>query len=248
MDLQAVVAGFKGAAPLPGLADAWHWSPVRGIEFAGALSADGQRLLQFGGRDSYDHELAVATLEFARERERRIFDRNPFLGALEGFRAPAGRRPFDVVVGVAPEVHRFYRVELPELTPFVRLTFPAYACEFSGGESIGEAETRYRMLRLNHLGREPLPFLKMRFANTRTGGRSTNSGRGFTGPRRLVEEFGRMDGGPGSFAEFENRHGRVWRVEWHGAWYIAELDAQDGAPRETVLDELVEFAMERLRD
>lgn len=153
MDLQAVVAGFKRAAPLPGLADAWHWSPVRGIEFAGALSADGQRLLQFGGRDSYDHELAVATLEFARERERRIFDRNPFLGALEGFRAPAGRRPFDVVVGVAPEVHRFYRVELPELTPFVRLTFPAYACEFSGGESIGEAETRYRMLRLNHLGR-----------------------------------------------------------------------------------------------
>ncbi|WP_055615807.1 hypothetical protein [Streptomyces phaeochromogenes] len=126
--------------------------------------------------------------------------------------------------------------------------FPAYACEFSGGESLGEAETRYRMLHLNHLGREPLPFLKMRFANTRTGGRSTNPGRGFTEPRRLVEEFGRLEGGPGSFAEFENRHGRVWRVEWHGAWYIAELDAHGSAPRETGLDELVEFAMERLRD
>lgn len=245
-----MVAGFRGAAPLPGLADAWYWSPVRGIEFAGALSADGQRLLQLGGRDSFDHELAVATLTFARERERAIFDRNPFLGAMEGFRAPAGRRRFDAVVGVAPEVHRFYRVGLPDLTPFVRLTFPAYACEFSGRENLVEAQTRYRMLRLNHLGREPLPFLKMRFANTRTGGRSTNPGRGFTEPRRLVEEFGWMEGGPGSFAEFENRLGRVWRVEWHGAWYIAELelDVQDSAPRETGLDELVAFAMERLRD
>ncbi|MEU9786575.1 hypothetical protein AB0H92_37415 [Streptomyces phaeochromogenes] len=97
-------------------------------------------------------------------------------------------------------------------------------------------------------GAAPLPFLKMRFANTRTGGRSTNPGRGLTEPRRLVEEFGRLEGGPGSFAEFENRHGRVWRVEWHGAWYITELDAHGSAPRETGLDELVEFAMERLRD
>lgn len=49
-------------------------------------------------------------------------------------------------------------------------------------------------------------------------------------------------------AQFENRHGRVWRVEWHGTWYIAELDTHGSAPRETGLDELVEFAMERLRD
>ncbi|MFG2347097.1 hypothetical protein [Streptomyces phaeochromogenes] len=45
MGLQAVVGGFRGAVPLPGLPDAWYWSPVRGIEFAAALSADGQRLL-----------------------------------------------------------------------------------------------------------------------------------------------------------------------------------------------------------
>jgi hypothetical protein len=29
----------------------------------------------------------------------------------------------DAVVGLAPEVHEFYRVEKPELTPHVRLTF-----------------------------------------------------------------------------------------------------------------------------
>ncbi|MGW3934103.1 hypothetical protein [Streptomyces phaeochromogenes] len=68
-------------------------------------------------------------------------------------------KPWSPVFGAAP---------LPGLTPFVRLMFPAYACEFPGGESLGEAETRYRMLHLNHLGREPLPFLKMRFADTRT--------------------------------------------------------------------------------
>jgi hypothetical protein len=245
MDIRAVVTDFRGAAPLPGLPDSWHWSPAPGIDFAGALSADGKRLLQLSGRDSYDQDLAVAALAFAREHEEQIFARNAFLGALEGFEPPADRR-FDVVVGIAPEVHRFYRNDKPELTPHVRLMFPAYACEFSGEETLDEAVTRYRMLRLNHLGRDPLPFLKMRYANTRTRGRSTNPGRGFAEPQRLVEEFRSMEGGSGSFVEFENRHGKVWRVEWHGAWLIAEWDTQDGAPREIGLDELCEFAVSQL--
>ncbi|MEU6222648.1 hypothetical protein [Streptomyces sp. NPDC047042] len=168
MDVHAIVTGFRGAEPLPGLPDSWHWSPAPGIDFAGALSADGNRLLQLSGRNSYDQDLAVSTLRFARDHEDAIFARNPFLGALDGFEPPAGHR-FDTVVGIAPDVHRFYRVENPDLTPHVRLTFPAYACEFSGEETLDEAITRYRMLRLNHLDREPLPFLKMRYANTRTG-------------------------------------------------------------------------------
>jgi hypothetical protein len=72
------------------------------------------------GRNSCDGDLAVATLAFAREHEDEIFVRNPFLGSLGGFEPPAGRS-FDAVVGLAPEVHEFYRVEKPEPTPHVRL-------------------------------------------------------------------------------------------------------------------------------
>ncbi|MFD3379727.1 MULTISPECIES: hypothetical protein [unclassified Streptomyces] len=247
MDIRAVVSGFRDVAPLPGLADAWHWSPAPRIDFAGALSADGERLLQLSARNSYDQELAIAALEFGREHEAQIFARNPHLGTVGGFKAPGGQG-FDVVAGVGPEVHRFYRVENPDLTPHVRLTFPAYSYEFSGEESLDEAITRYRMLKMNNFDREPLPFVKMRFTNTRTRGRSTNAGRGFTEPQRMRDELRQMDGGEGSFVEFENRHGKVWRVEWHGAWFIAEWETQDGRPREIGLDELLEFAAARLRD
>ena len=149
---------------------ALNWPP----EVAGALSADGRRLLQSSGRDSYDH----------------------------GF----------------------------------------------GTETLGEAITRYRMLGLTDLGRSPLPFLKMRFTNTRTRGRSTNHGRGLADPQRLVTELRAIEGGAGSFVEFENRRGHVWRVEWHGTWYLAEWDTASGTPREIGIDELIEFAVARLHD
>lgn len=104
MDVRAEVTRFAGASLPPGLVDAWHWSPAPGIGFAGALSGDGERLLQLSGRDSYDAELATRTLAFAREHEHEIFARNAFIGALEGFVAPGGTR-FDAVVGIAPKVH-----------------------------------------------------------------------------------------------------------------------------------------------
>lgn len=247
MNIRAVVMEFPGVAPLSGLSDAWHWSPAPGIDFAGALSADGKRLLQLSGRDSYDQELAVAALGFARAHEDEMFLRNAFLGSLDGFHSPGGQR-FDAVVGVAPEVHRFYRAEKPELTEHVRLVYPAYACEFAGTETLDEAITRYRTLGLTDLGRSALPYLKMRFANTRTRGRSTNQGRGLADPQRLVTELRAIEGGAGSFVEFENRHGHVWRVEWHGTWYLAEWDTASGTPREIGIDELIEFAVARLHD
>ncbi|WP_329335820.1 hypothetical protein OG866_17735 [Streptomyces sp. NBC_00663] len=251
VDLRAVLADFPGVTPLAGLSDAWYWSSFSRFGFAGALSADGERLLQVSGRDSYDEELAVAVLGFAREREGELFARNAHWGALGGFQPPPGRRDFDVVVGVSPDVHRFYSVERPELTPHVRLVFPAYACEFSAAadETLDEAVTRYRMLRPNELGRDPLPYLRMRYANTRTQSRSTNRGRGFTEPRLLVEELRWMEGAEGSFVEFENRHGRVWRVEWHGGWFLAEHGEESwGAPREVGAEEVVQFATARLYD
>ncbi|WP_435221747.1 hypothetical protein [Streptomyces sp. Tue6028] len=241
MDIRAVVTGFPNATSIPGLDDAWHWTPAPGIDFAGALSADGERLLQLSGRDSYDQELASATLMFARDHEADIFLRNPHLGAAPGFVAPTGRT-FDVVAGVGAEVHRFHRVENPDLAPLVRLTFPAYADEFSGDETLDEAVTRYRMLRMNNLDRDPVPYLKMRYANTRTKGRSTNPGRGLAEPRRLMEEIQLLEGGPGSFVEFENRHHQVWRVEWHGVHLVAEWEPDAGAPKEIQLDDLLSFA------
>lgn len=246
MDIRATVTGFRGAAPLAGLDDAWHWSPAPGIDFAAALSADGKRLLQMSARDSYDEALAVAALRFAREREEQMFARNRFLGVAEGFEPPSGPG-FDAVAGVPVEVHDHYAFDHPKLNPLVRVVFPAYACEFSGTEDLKDAETRYlKMLRTNKLDREALPYLRMRFANTKTGGRSTNPGRGLTEPKRLVEELEWMDGAPGSFVEFENRHGRVWRVEWDGTWFLAEEGAEDSTRQEFALDDLVRFAKDRL--
>ncbi|MFF3615711.1 hypothetical protein [Streptomyces sp. NPDC002580] len=57
-----------------------------------------------------------------------------------------------------------------------------------------------------------------------------------------------MEGGEGGFVEFENRHGTVWRVEWHGAWFIAERETPDGWPREIEGDELLSFARTRLTE
>ncbi|WP_267714204.1 hypothetical protein [Streptomyces sp. CoH17] len=45
---------------------------------------------------------------------------------------------------------------------------------------------------------------------------------------------------------FETRHGTVWRVEWHGAWYLADWTTQNGALRETGIKELIQFAVARL--
>ncbi|WP_406716365.1 hypothetical protein [Streptomyces althioticus] len=140
-----------------------------------------------------------------------------------------------------------YRNEKPELTPRVRLAFPAYSCEFSGNETLDEAITRYRTLGLTDLRRGPSPFLKTRYANTRTRGRSTDPGRGLADSDRLLDELRAIEGGAGSFVEFENRHGDVWRVEWRGAYHIAEWNTEDGRPQEIGLADLLDFAVARLR-
>lgn len=248
MNIRDAVAGFPGSVPLHGLGDAWYWSPAPGIDFTGALSADGHRLLQLRAADSYDQDLAVAVLEFARRHEGAMFATNPSIGFVGGFLPPKGFE-FDTVAATSPEVHRFYAYENPELMPLVRVVLPAYACEFSGEESESEAITRYKMLGKSRLlGRDPVPFLKMRYANTRTKARSTDPGRGFTEEHRLHQELRDMDGAPESFVEFENRHAKVWRVQWHGVWYMAEWDTHDAAPQEIGIDELLEFAAARLRD
>jgi hypothetical protein len=84
MDIREVVSEFKNVAPLAGLADAWHWSPAPGINFAGALSADGARLLQLSTKPGFAEELARRTLEFAREHEQEMAARNPYMAPSRG--------------------------------------------------------------------------------------------------------------------------------------------------------------------
>ncbi|MGI5468594.1 hypothetical protein [Streptomyces sp. CA-132043] len=247
MDIRETVGSFRNSTPLPGLEDAWHWSPAPGLDFAGALSSDLKRLLQLSARDSYDEGLATAVLRFARSHEEELFSDNPYLGAMGGFTPPDGYA-FDTVVALRPEVHRHYKIDQPSLAPLVTLAFPAYSCEFSGKEDLSEAETRYRMVRLNHFDRQPQPFLKMRFINTKTRARSTGTDRGFAEPEVLFRELRDMEGGYESIVEFENRHGRAWRVMWYDGWHIADWTTQSGEPQEIGLDELLAFSQARLTE
>ncbi|WP_419995886.1 hypothetical protein [Streptomyces boninensis] len=247
LSLRDTVTGFRNAASLVGLEDAWYWSPAPGIDFAGGLSADGRRLLQMSARDTYGEELALAVLRFGREHEGVMFRENPHLGFMGGFTPPPGFA-FDTVAATSPEVHNFYAYQMPELTPHVRVIFPAFSCEFSGTESPEEAYTRFDMIRPNNLARGPHPFLKMRYINTKTRGRSVGSDRGFAEPERLYQELRDIEGGRESIVEFENRHGRVWRVMWYDGWHLADWTTQSGEPRGIGLAELLEFSQERLTE
>lgn len=249
MDIRTVVTAFAGAEPLTGLEDAWRWARNPRLHFAGALSGDGKRLLQLRVADVLDPELAVAALGFAREHEEEFFASNPCLGAVGGFSVPG--YTYDSVAAVAPEVHRFYARDNPELMPLVRLIIPAYACEFSGQETEPEAVSRYKMLgKERSVNRGPVPFLRMRYINTKTKGRSAGTDRGFAEEQTLERELRQMEDGEGSIVEFENRHGQAWRVMWsEGTWLLAAWDeTQRGTPQATEIDDLVSFAGARLRE
>ncbi|WP_033319535.1 hypothetical protein [Streptomyces yerevanensis] len=245
MDLQSTIAGFRNLAPLGDLEQAWWWSLNPVLHYTGALTADGTQLLQMNTRGAYSEDLSYAVLSFTREHERELLHNGRFLGFAEGFSAPG--HAFDTVAVVAPEVAQLHKVQNPDLTPLTYAVFPAYSCEFSGNETLEEAECRYlKMLPTADIKRDPVPFLKMRFDNPRTGGGSTNPGRALTYERILLQELPHLENAPGGFIEFENRHAKIWRIEWHDGWFIAEEGV--GTPREIGLDELLAFATARLGD
>ncbi|MFC7513353.1 hypothetical protein ACFQV4_38380 [Streptomyces thermocarboxydus] len=104
------------------------------------------------------------------------------IAAVGGFSA-AGY-DFDAVAATAPEVHGHHRTRNPDLTAVTYIVFPAFDTEVSGRESLEEAQARYqKMLSPAEIGREAVPFLKMRFDNPRTGGGSTNPGRALAYPK-----------------------------------------------------------------
>lgn len=245
MDLGGTLSALPKAAPFPGLPDAWHWSPNPRFHFAAALTTDGAHVLQVNARDGYDEDLVRALLAFAREHDGRILpDKRPLIPLL-GFEAPG--RDFDTVAVVAPAVHDRHARENPELHDVTYAIFPGWHYEFSGTETEEEARFRFghpQGLQSARLDREPVPFLKMRYQNTKTGAGSEGQGRGFTKPAVLWRELELLDGTEDSFVEFENFHGRVWRVEWAGTWVLIDGDDRRTLP----LAKLLSFAEAVLTD
>ncbi|MET9308820.1 hypothetical protein ABZX68_26495 [Streptomyces cellulosae] len=243
MDLLTTLAAFPNAAPLAGLDRAWTWSLGPVLHFAGAVTAEGRRLLQTNQRGRRDEELARAVLPFARQHEEPLIGEGRPIAAVRGFSAPG--YAFDAVAATAPEVHGHHKARNPDLTAVTYIVFPAFETEVSGRESLEEAQARYqKMLSPAEIGREAVPLLKMRFENTRTSGGSTNAGRALPYPRMLRQEVPQLKGAPGGFVEWENRVGEAWRVTWDGEWV---LSGAEGERRGMSLDEILVFSDETLR-
>ncbi|MGI5427828.1 hypothetical protein [Streptomyces sp. CA-179760] len=242
MDLLSTIEAFPNVAPLEGLDRAWKWSLNPVLHFAGALTSDGTRLLQTNQRGKHDESLAQAVLTFARDHEKQLIGEGRFIGHADAFGFPG--YAFDAVAAAVPAVHGHHKAQNPELTAVTHIVFPAYACEFSGKETLAEAEARYtKMLRPAEIGRDAVPFVKMRFDNPRTGGGSTNPGRALTYPKILLQEIPQLEDSPGGFVEYENREGAVHHIEWSGTWVLSG----ESGRREMSLEELLSFTEASLR-
>ncbi|MFD4598962.1 hypothetical protein ACFWPQ_13105 [Streptomyces sp. NPDC058464] len=243
MDLQSTVTAFPRATPIDGMAGAWTWRLNPVLNFAGALTGDGTRLLQMNQVRRHDEALARAVLAFARAHEAELIAEGRFLTCVGGFEASG--YSFDAVAAVVPGVHGHHRVQNPDLTPLTTIVFPAYRCEFSGRETPEEAEARYhKMLTTADIGRGPMPFLKMRFDHPRTGGGSDNPGRALARPEVLPAEIPELRNAPGGFVKYENHTGDVRRVQWdqNGTWVLSGASGS----QELELDELLPLVAESL--
>ncbi|MFE3142913.1 hypothetical protein [Streptomyces scopuliridis] len=179
-NFEDVVAGVEGAEPFPGLREAWRWSPMPRFVFSLALDSKRDSAYQLNTIDHFDQKLVTAVLEFAREQRlaEEVRDTKPFTIA-PGFATES--YGFDVVVAVPSAVHQYHFGRDNALGERVTGVFPAYSCEFSGHETLEEAVHRFkRMLRPTVVERPAVPYLRMRYENTRTGGDSRGASRPLT--------------------------------------------------------------------
>lgn len=247
MDPAAVVSSFAGVEEFEGIPDAWHWSPVPGLDFVAALSTDRRHLFQVNVRDSYDASLIRAILAAARDHEAQILLGDVLLQAIPGL-SHSGRR-FEMIAAARPGVHRYHEVQQPELQQVTWAIFPGYECEFASPDrySLDDArESFIRFLTPADLDREAVPFLRIRYDNTVTKGGTDGPDGILAKPETLFRELKLLDGASGSFVEFENFRGQVFRVEWNGFWELSETSASKET-RRISLDELLGFAENSLR-
>lgn len=232
MDLAPIFSETPGATPLDGLADAWHWAMAPGFDFTAALSADRKHAFQCYALDSYDEDLLIAVLSFARDHDELIAPPEQPLKLVEGFSHQ--RYKFDVVVAVGPAVH-LYHEESPEVNQQVRAIFPAFRCEFAGDEDFDDTMYRYTRaagVQATKLDREPRPYVKMRYLTE--SGREIPK-RGFAPVPHLVIQLGRLEGSD-RFVEFENYRHEVYRVDWDGQYVVSGESSHRFSH-----DELLEF-------
>ncbi|MGW2563012.1 hypothetical protein ACWCXB_27920 [Streptomyces sp. NPDC001514] len=219
MDIEQAVAEIGNVEEVPGMPLAWRWSPMSRFVFSLTMDVDGRWAYQMNSIDVHDEGLARAVLTFARQhRLGRGSDARP-LTVVPGF--SYGTYRFDAVAAASPPVHGYHHGRNEALNEVVSAVFPAYQCEFRGNENLEEAVLRFkRMLRPTVITRPPVPYLRMRYENTRTGGGSVGPSRGFTTYDVLLRELGLLEDAPRSFVEFENLRGEVWNIEWNGSWLV----------------------------
>jgi hypothetical protein len=188
----------------------------------------------------YDAALARAVLEFAREHSARVTGSDQPLVPLEGFSCPGW--DFDIVAAVGPGVHDNHAQDDPDLHKATHTLFPGYRCEFSGTETEDEATYLFRRaLQPTKLDRDRVPFLRMRYDNTRTRSQSTGPDRGLAPLSVLLHELSLLDGAPGSWVEWENRLGEVMRAEG-GTAPLLTLHTTTSGDRQITTEELLGFA------
>ncbi len=179
MDIEHAVAGIAGVEEFPDLPMAWRWSPMSRFVFSLALDSDDSWAYQVNVLDKFDEKLVRAVLTFARRHRIGRGEHKP-LTVVAGF--AHGSYGFDAVAAVPPDVHGYHIGRNEELNEVVTDVFPAYACEFRGDETHGEAMQRFkRMLNPTVMPRHPVPYLRMRYENTKTRSGSLRTSRGFTG-------------------------------------------------------------------
>ncbi|MFE3599996.1 hypothetical protein [Streptomyces sp. NPDC059142] len=204
---------------LPGLRDAWRWSPMPRFVFSLAVGPGRKFAYQMNTIDHFDQGLVAAVLGFARERHLAGESKGaqPF-DIARGFAVDS--YGFDVVVAVPAAVHGYHFGRDNALGVRVAGVFPAYSCEFSGRETLEEAVYRFkRMLRPTVIKRTAAPYLRIRYENSRTRGGSLGASREFATRDVLLRELALLEGAAGSFVEWENFRGEVWHVSWDGSWY-----------------------------
>lgn len=240
MDLYAALAqdsDVEDLLPLQGLDDAWMWTaPNDRFRHAAALAPDGKHVFEIRTMDTWNEELAREVLAFALMHSADFLGSERFLTAVSGFDSPI--RDFDTVASIDPSITE-YTHDSPELTEAIVPVFPAWYFEFSDLATRDEATFQAEDsngLNKTLLTREPLPFCRLRYANSKARTHSPGSKRFIARRPELAYNLAELsDTDDTSFVEFENRLGEVWPVTWRdGLWHVA--DGAAGAPGAVVGD------------